>query len=376
MNAWLGEIWRSWRASLRRPGFLLLASGVLALGIGASVAVFTLVDQVLMQPLPLADAPRIVVVGPLEDGQVSNASPQQYQHLMPLGGVESMGLAFSGPPVNIAGDGRPEVVSATYVDHTLLPTLGLRPVLGRNFTAQEDLPHGPHVVLLDHGFWERRYNGDPKVLGQTLLVKGSTYTIVGVLPKSFDALAFSGDVVLPLGLPANTTDDGTNYVAVARLAPGASPRTVAAEVETRMHAMYAAMTGYPFASGWLKAHFGAQPITAWQHTDAHSALTLFMACALFVLLTALVNLVNLMLLRSLSRAHDSAVRGALGAPPLRLALPALAEGLLIGVLGALVGTGLATWVSTCCKVRFPPTGCRPAACTLDRPSGCWRLSSR
>ncbi|HET7663536.1 MAG TPA: ADOP family duplicated permease [Rhodanobacteraceae bacterium] len=342
MNIWLAEIWRSWRASLRRPGFLLLASGVLALGIGASVAVFTLIDQVLMKPLPLPDASRVMVVGTRLDGR-RMVSALQYQHLTPLNGIRSTGLTlFTRPNVNITGGGRPEVVSAAYIDRGMLPTLGLHPVLGRNFTAQEDAPHGSHVVMLGYGFWQRRYAGNPNVLGQVLDVKGTACTIVGVLPKSFGSLAFSGDIALPLALAPHSTDNGLNYIAVARLTREASPQTVAAGIDARMHAMYAAM-GSSYAADWKDTRFGAQPITDWQHAEAHAVLTLFMACALFVLLTALVNLVNLMLLRALSRAHDSAVRGALGASQLRLVLPALAEGLLIGIVGALVGIGL-VWI--------------------------------
>ena len=340
MTIWLIEIWRAWRASLRRPGFLLLASGVLALGIGASVAVATLIDQVLLQPLPIPDASRVMVVGPVFDGQ-RVVSPLQYQHLTPLEGIRSTGATlFSRPNVNITGDDRPEVVSAAYIDRGMLPTLGLHPLLGRNFTAQEDMPHGPHVVMLGYRFWQRRYGGNPRVLGQALNVEGVGYAIVGVLPESFDSLSFSGDVALPLALPPHSTVDGLNDIAVVRLDAGASPPAVASAMDAHLHAMYGAM-GSRYVDNWRDVRFGAQPIAAWQHSDAHSALTLFMACALFVLLTALVNLVNLMLLRSLSRAHDSAVRGALGASRLRLVLPALAEGLLVGIVGALAGTALA-----------------------------------
>ncbi|EQD49976.1 permease, partial [mine drainage metagenome] len=192
------------------------ASGVLTLGIGASVAVFTLIDQVLIKPLPLPDASRVMVVGRSEHSGVGPVSPLQYQHLRSLDGVISIGLAQPGAQVNIVGRGPPEVVSATFIDHTLLPTLGLHPVLGRNFAAQEDQPHGPNVVMLGYGFWRRRYDGNREVLGQALIVNGRAYTIVGVLPANFDALDFRADVVLPIELPANSTDDGTNYVAVAR----------------------------------------------------------------------------------------------------------------------------------------------------------------
>jgi predicted permease len=359
MTILLTEIWRAWRASLRRYGFLLLASSVLALGVGASVAVVTLVDQVLMQPLPIPDASRVMVVGPRFDGQ-RVVSPLQYQHLMPLKGIRSTGATlFSRPKVNITGGDRPEVVSAAYIDRGMLPTLGLHPLLGRNFTAQEDAPHGPHAVMLGYGFWQRRYRGSPAVVGQTLDVEGIGYTIVGVLPEPFDSLAFSGDVALPLALPPHSTADGLNDIAVVRLDAGASPSAVAAAMDAHLHAMYEAM-GSGEADNWRGVRFGAQPIAAWQHADAHAALMLFMACALFVLLTAQVNLVNLMLLRSLSRVHDSAVRGALGASRLRLVLPALAEGLLVGIVGALAGMALA-WLGLHALQGVVSTDWLPAA---------------
>lgn len=341
MNVWLSEIWQAWRASLRRPGFLLLAAGVLALGIGASVAVFTLIDQVLLRPLPLPQASRVVMVGPLEGGQINGITPRQYQRAASVPGMASIGLVYALQKVNIAGGGEPEVVAATYVDHGVLPALGLHPVIGRGFTAQETQPQAAHVVLLTYGLWQSRYGGDRDVLGRTLDIKGSPFTIVGVLPAGFAKLKFGSGVVLPFGMPPNTRNDANNYAAVARLKKGVSVATVSAQIDARLRAMYAAMPASPDRKFWVHRHFGAIPITAAQHADAAASLRLFMACALFVLLVALVNLVNLMLLRSLTRVHDQAVRGALGAPPLRLALPAVAEGLLIGVFGALFGTALA-----------------------------------
>lgn len=339
MNIWLNEITRAWRASLRRPGFLLLASGVLALGIGASVAVTALIDQVLLRPVPVPQVERLAVIGPLQgngSGHATAVSPMQYQALDGLEGVVSHGLAQYGPRVNIAGEGAPELVPATYADHGLLPTLGLVPVLGRNFTEQEDSPHGPRAVLLGHGFWQRRYGGARQVLGRTLEVEGSAYTIVGVLPASFDRLTFAGDVVLPLALPPGSRSDGTNYVAVVRLGSTGKLARVAAQADTRLKGLYAGMPAEAQAY-WQHVHFGAEPFASWQHAAARPVLALFLASALFVMLIALVNLTNLMLLRSLSRVHEGAVRHALGAPLLRLALPALSEGLLVGMAGGIGG---------------------------------------
>ena len=338
MSTWLAEIWRSWRASLRKPGFLLLAGGVLALGVGSSVAVFSLIDRVLLKPLPYLQPERLVAVGPLEGERVSGISPQQYQQLQGLEGVRDMALYMPGAPsVNISGYGDPVLASSLQIDRHLLPTLGVRPLLGRNFNAAEDAPHGPAAAILSYGLWQRRFGGDPAVVGRSLQVEGVAHAIVGVLPASFDV---EGDVILPLAMPAHSRSDGTNYEAVARLSPGEAKRSVGAQVDARLRAFYGQATG-AYADWWRHRHFGVQDLHVFRHADDGAQLTLFMGCALVVLLIALVNLTNLMLLRALSRGHDRAVRGALGASAWRLALPTLAEGLLVGLLGALAGLGLA-----------------------------------
>ena len=338
MTIWLTEIWQAWRASLRKPGFLLLASGVLALGIGASVAVFALIDQVLLKPLPYAQPAQLASVGP--DNPYRQISPRQYQQLSTLPGIASAGLfAASLTPANITGDGQPEQVEALDVDRGLLPTLGVRLALGRNFDASEDSPHGPKAVILSYGFWQHRYGGDVNVIGRSLPLEGSSATIVGVLPASFDLLG-GPDLLLPTALPAQSRDDGTNYLAVVRMAPGTSLGMLGAEFATRMHAMYAAIGGREGEAG-LRTQYNAVGLRSAMRAESGRVLSLFMVSALFVLLIALVNLVNLMILRALSRAHDAAVRAALGAPAMRLAWPALAEGALVGLVGAVAGMGVA-----------------------------------
>ena len=194
----LAEIWRTWRASLRRPGFLLLSSGVLALGIGATVAVFVLIANTLWRPLPVPQADRLVVIGALHDnGHVGGISRHKYQSLGSPTGLASMGLVHFGTAANIVGAGEPAQVPRIEMDHYLLPTLALRPVLGRNFSAAEDRPHGPKAVLLGYGLWQRAYAGDPGVVGRMLKVEGVAHTIVGVLPAAFNTLLGPGDVILP-----------------------------------------------------------------------------------------------------------------------------------------------------------------------------------
>jgi putative ABC transport system permease protein len=334
------EAWRAWRASLRQPGFLLLASGVLALGIGASVAVFALVQNTLLRPLPVPQAERLVVLGALRDsGHVAGISPHEYQYLGPPEGLASLGLVHFGSAVNISGAGAPTQAPVIYLDRNLLPTLGLQPLLGRNFTAQEDRPDGPKVAMLGYGLWRRAYGGDTGVVGRTLQVEGAPYTIVGVLPAGFNTVLGPGDVMLPTALPVASRDYNHNgHVAIGRLAGGASVAAVSAQADAHERAMFRDMG---MGGNWTRPRFGAERLPAAFQQDTRPMLMLFLASASLVLLIALVNLTNLMLLRALSRGHAAAVRSALGAPVLRLMLPALAEGLLVGGCGALLGMALA-----------------------------------
>ncbi|MEO6799461.1 MAG: ADOP family duplicated permease [Rhodanobacter sp.] len=340
MSIWLAEIWRAWRASLRRPGFLLLATGVLALGIGASVAVATLLQNTLWRPLPVPQSSRLVVLGELHDnGHPGGISPHEYQYLDKLDGVTSLGLERPGSTVNVAGAGAPEQVPVIYVDRHMVPTLGVRPILGRNFDPQEDRPKGPPVVILGYGFWQRSYAGDTRMIGRSLQVEGAPHTIIGVLPAGFNTVLGPGDVMLPMALPQASRDYSHNgTIAIARLAAGADIAAVSAQTDARERTMYRDMA---MGGNWKKPRFGAGKLAATLQQDTRPTLLLFLASALLVLLIALVNLTNLMLLRALSRNHDAAVRSALGAPLLRLMLPALGEGLLVGGVGALLGMALA-----------------------------------
>lgn len=341
MNIWLAEIWRAWRASLRKPGFLLLAAGVLALGVGSASAVFTLIDGVLLRPLPYPASQQLAALGRIEQGNVQAVSPQQYQQLADLPGVASLGIFKDMlTATNIAGYGEPVQVPALEIDHKLLPTLRVQPALGRNFTAQEDQPHGAPVVMLYHGFWLRRFGGNPAVIGQTLQVEGVAHTIVGVLPADFDL--GQADIAMPTAFPAHSRDDGTNYTAVARLAPGATLQSLGAQVDTRLHAFYTAEGSHAYGGDfWHKAHFGAQDFGAEEHSGQRATSLMWLASAALLLLIALVNLTNLMMLRAMGRGHEASVRGALGASPWRVALPSVAEGLLIGAVGVLLGQVLA-----------------------------------
>jgi putative ABC transport system permease protein len=339
VSAGLKDIWVAWRAMFRRPGYLLLASGVLALGIGACMAVYVLIDGVLLRPLPYPQPSQLVQLGRERLGVAYTTSPKQYQQVLPLQGVQSAGLIqLWAREANIAVDGVPEIVPFIEADRGYVATLGVQPLLGRNFSTQEDMPNGAKVVLLSHGFWLRRFGGSGSVIGQDLSVEGVRYRIIGVLPEGVDLK--QADLMLPLALPPNSHDDGRNYFAIARLSRGITAAAAGAEFATKVRAMYK-REGGAGATDLTHESYRADDLQTALHAQAKPVLMMFLASALLVLLIVLVNLANLMLLRSMARSHDTAVREALGAPWIRRVLPMLAEGLLISVIGTGAGIALA-----------------------------------
>ncbi|NCT66405.1 MAG: FtsX-like permease family protein [Rhodanobacteraceae bacterium] len=337
MTALLSELRQSWRGALRRPGFLALASTTLALGIGASAAVFALVDAVLLAPPPFPQPERLVVLGKRDAHPWSTISPQQYQLLDGIAGIERLGATFAAKDVNIAGAGDPELVTAWPVDAGLLPTLGVTLALGRNFSADEDRPDGARAAIVGHAFWQRHFGGDAGAVGRSVLIDGVATTVVGVLPPMF-RLDGTPDVLLPLALAPGSRDGRANLLAFARLAADTPLAAASAAFDARLQA-HAGELGFS-AAHW-HPRFAATPLAHNLGATARPVLLLFLACAACVLLLVAVNLSNLMLLRALGRSHDSAVRNALGASAARLALPALGEGLLVGLAGALGGLALA-----------------------------------
>lgn len=351
MNVWLAELWRAWRASLRRPGFLLLAAGVLALGIGACAVAFVLVEQVLLKPLPLSRPEQLMAAGKLRQGWPPRISTRQYAALQKLDGVQSIGLmAFATPTVNIMSRGMPQRAAVTYADPGLLPTLGLQPQLGRNFIAGEEDSRGAQIVMLSHDFWERQYAGDPSAIGQILKVEGTPHTIVGVLPEALSLSSYGGDIMLPADLGPDTAGDQHLYIAVVRLAAGASPAAVNAQVAARLRAE-AESSGTDPAH---RARFGVLGYQASLHVGGALVLVLFQAGALLVLLIAVVNEANLLFLRALAQQRDTAVRSALGARHWHLASPLLAEGLLVSLFGTGLGALLAMLGIAIVRSIIPP----------------------
>lgn len=340
----LAEVAQAWRNLIRKPAFLLLAAGTLALGIATTAAVFSLLDQALLRPLPFAQADRLVTAGMKQDGDSNIGAPALYQRLQGAQGVAALGLVSAQPrSANLSGEGVAVVGTLLSADRGFLDTLALPMAVGRNFNAQEDRVDGVPAVILSHAFWMARYGGNPAIAGQTLRVEGKPMTVVGVLPERF-AWPQRFDLLAPMQLAADSSNTGTNEYIVARLNDGVAVSAFADQVDARIRAALPALRAQIGEDGFRylqQQSYDARPLIGLYTGASGSTLWLFFGAALCVLLIAAINLTNLMVLRSIARSHDMAVRAAMGAPGVRLALPALAEGALVGLLGSVIGMLLA-----------------------------------
>ncbi|UPG84009.1 ADOP family duplicated permease [Luteibacter aegosomatis] len=345
----VGEFRQAWRGLLRRPAFFLLATFTLALGLGAVTAMFALLDKALLQPLPFPHADRLVTLGFVdsENPSMNSVAPVYYARLKAISSVESAGMAMGGSAdINIAPDDHAEVATAWRADRDFVATFGLPMAIGRNFDDAENRPNGPRAVILSDAFWRSRFRADPSVVGRTLQVEGKGMQIVGVLPKTF-RWPQHVDLIVSMQPDLASTDSSMNQMIVARLKPGATVAGASAETASVMTSILIASSSNP--ERMREALANSQPPAAIPITRSifasttGNALWLFLGAAVCVLSIAVVNLAGLVFLRSLSRTHASAVRAALGSSMGRLSLPAFAEGLLIGIVGAAGGLVFA-WI--------------------------------
>ncbi len=332
------ELWQSWRASLRRPGFVLLAGLTLALGLGLTVAMFALVDRLVLAPLPYPQSNKLVVIGPTDGaGHFSGLPARWYDTLRDLPALESVGyIVGGGIDANLASPGlSPELVTMLPVSQKYLPVLGVHLALGRNFNHAETARDGPRAVILTYGFWQNHFAGRTDVLGKSLQLNGRAYAIVGVLPRDF-RWTQPFDLLVPGSLD-HAIGRNENLLVIGRLRTGLTVQQVAAQTGARLR-------------HWLQAHgeneSGHAPVSAGllpvAMVSGYTSISgIVMTCTLAVLLLAAVNVTNLMLQRAVLHGHNQAIRNALGASLLRVALPMLGEGLLIAVLGVAMALGIA-----------------------------------
>jgi putative ABC transport system permease protein len=328
------------RSLMRRPGFSVLAVLTVALGTGATTAIFSVVNGVLLRSLPYAEPERLVRIwqtrtqsGGPGDGSVSPVVFKDWQSATTS--FESMAVWTRTTPT-LARLGEPEVVTGARVSPDFFRVFRSDPVLGRAFTAEEDLPQGPRAVVVSHSFWQQRLGGARDVLERTLELNGQTYSIVGVAASDFEFPA-GARLWLPVRNNDNNCNRGCVYLnTIARLRAGVSVTQARAElsaVSERLAAEYPdALTNVTAAAGGLQETMVG---------DVRPALYILLAATLMVLLIACANVANLLIARGATRADELAVRVAMGAGRSRILFQLLTESVVLALCGVLAGLGLA-----------------------------------
>ena len=333
------------RTLIRHPGFTAVAVITLALGIGANAAIFSVVNAVLLRPLPWAEPARAVMIWSkwtaFDKTWVAAGEVADYRRrARTLRDV----AAWSDGQVNLTGDGEPERVAAASVTASTFPVLGVEARLGRTFSAGEDVPNGPRVVVLGYALWNRRYGADPTIVGRTVQIDGQPYQVVGVMPPDFLLPTdFNkpqpSQLWVPQRLDPASMDHGSHGLfAAARLQPGVTVAQAAEE----LHGIAAAMTregSYPVAMKFDTVTLSLEDEVL---GGVRRAIWLLFGSVGFLLLIACANVANLLLARAEARQREIAVRAALGADGRRMMAQLLTESLVLTGVSAVAGLGLAS----------------------------------
>ena len=351
MSAWTQDLRLGVRGLVRRPGFTLAAVVTLALGIGANVAIFSVVNGVLLKPLPYPDSDRLVGVWTVDtrDGSQDNSvdHPDLRYWQESVSGFLVAGVSESHP--TLTGLGQPEVIQAARVSDGLLSVFGLKPELGRDIRRDEDVKDGPDVVVLSHAFWKERMGGSPDVLGRSLTLGGEGWEIVGVAPKGFD---YPKGAVL--WTPKHHDEEGCGHgcrvmSAVGRIMPGTTREAVQAQLDAASAHLTEAFPDIHRDDGTA-----LEPMLGQEVAGVRNALWVLTGAVAMVLLIACANVANLLLVRAEDRREEVALRSTLGASKARLARQLLTESLLLSVVAGAGGVALAWWGLRTLVAMAPP----------------------
>jgi predicted permease len=365
VNALLKDLRHAFRVLIAARVFTMAALLSLAIGIGANTAIFSIVDGLLLHPLPYADAERLVILWNSSPGlNITEdwfSTAQYFDIKNSHHGFEQLAIAIGGN-YNLTGSGEPERVGTIRVSSSLLSLLGQRTALGRVFLPDEDTPGRTPTAILSYGTWARRFGYDPRVLGRKIVLNGLPYEIVGIMPRSFSLPrevmptldgAEEAEILLPLPMPAIAAQnrDHEDYNIIGKLKPGISKQEAQAEMDTiTAHLRHEYPEVYPPNGGLT---FRIVPLLEQVVGDVRHTLYLLLGAVGFVLLIACVNLANLQLSRAVARQKEIAVRCAVGASRLRIVRQLLTENMLLAFAGGVLGIAFAFLALRCVRLLGP-----------------------
>jgi predicted permease len=368
----------TFRQLRRSPGFTVTAILMLALGMGATTAIFSIVEGVLLRPLPFPDPDRLVILGDVLEGshcasctQSSVTAPDIRNYMRDTESFSHLG-GYRQRLFELSGTGEPAAVNATRMSGEVFAALGVPPVLGRTFTQQED-EEGQQVAVLSYGTWRSRFHGDANVLGSKILLYRKPYTVIGVMPRDFEFPLNPGNVNqselwLPLSLQPEEFTAGSagswNSRMVGRLKPGITAEQAQSDAE---RVAQETMRDYPAYVRSLRIHAVATPLHEDTVGQARPLVRTLFFAVIVVLLIACANLAGLLLVRAIRRRRETAVRLALGAHAATLLRQAIVESMVLSIAGGAIGLALATGALRVGVSLLPETLPRVNEIGLDWP---------